>query len=714
MPDMEMTRKLFSKSMWLLLLAGLAVNVALVWVTGAFGIPLYLDSIGTVIVAALGGVLPGIAVGFFSNCITALISVSPDPMTLYYGFLNVLIAVAAAWLSRRGLLLKWYGRGLAVAIFAVIGGALGSVVTWMLYGFSFGQGISAPLAKLFYRVLHMGEFAAQFGADMCIDIVDKAVTVAAACLALRLLPWRLLDTLPLGAVYRQCKKPSAPARSGQAKPEDLRAELLFRRRSIRTKITLLLVAATTILSVVAMTISGISFKERLIRQYSAVCSDTVSMMLPKLDGGRVDDYLALGEAAEGYLETKQALYDIFENGEHIKYMYVYAIRADGCHVVFDLDADALAGQPVGDVVAFDDSFPYVEQLLAGEEIPPLITDDTYGWLLTVYKPVRTPDGTVATYAAADIDMQEIRTEMYSFCIGIASLLFGVMVVITAFSLWYCDRKLLAPMGVLVEQARDFDFDGSHSGHRVRDRRQITTGDEIEEVFTAMCRTEDTIACRVAELKDKNVEISRMQRNIIYTLANMVENRDGNTGGHIRRTAGYVRLIGEKLLAAGLYPELVSESYLKQLYDSAPLHDIGKVKIPDAVLNKPGRLTAEEFELMKTHTTEGAAILRTSLSDIEDGTWLTTAIDMAEHHHERWDGKGYPSGLAGEAIPLCARIMAVSDVFDALVSVRSYKSAFGFEESMQIIREGAGTQFDPQIAALFEAAAPEVRRIMASE
>lgn len=141
--------KLFSRSTLLLFLSGLALNVLLVWATDVFKLPLYLDSVGTVISAALGGALPGIAVGFFSNCITSLLSVSPDPMTLYYGFLNVLIAVSAAELSKRGLLRKWYGLLTALLLFSLIGGALGSIITWILYGFSFGQGVSAPLANFF-------------------------------------------------------------------------------------------------------------------------------------------------------------------------------------------------------------------------------------------------------------------------------------------------------------------------------------------------------------------------------------------------------------------------------------------------------------------------------------------------------------------------------------------------------------------------------------
>ncbi|MCI2056602.1 MAG: HD domain-containing protein, partial [Oscillibacter sp.] len=166
----------------------------------------------------------------------------------------------------------------------------------------------------------------------------------------------------------------------------------------------------------------------------------------------------------------------------------------------------------------------------------------------------------------------------------------------------------------------------------------------------------------------------------------------------------------ELIKNGIYPDVLNEKYVKMLYDSAPLHDIGKVKIPDAILNKPGKLTDDEFALMKTHTTEGANILRASLSEIEDNAWLSMAIDMAESHHERWDGNGYPNGLSGENIPLSARIMAVSDVFDALVSKRSYKEAFPIEDAMAIIRDCAGSQFDPKIVAVFVNAEAEVRKI----
>lgn len=694
--------------MLILFLAGLTLNIGLVWITGVFDIPLYLDSIGTVLVAVLGGMLPGIAVGFLSNSITSLLSVSPDPMTLYYGFLNVLLAMMAAWLSQKGLLRRWYGQILAVVSLSLIGGGLGFVITWMLYGFTLGQGASAALANTLLQQLHLSEFSAQLVASLWTDLADKLVTVAILDAVIWLLPQRVLAQLPLGYIYA---KPGPDAALAEA-PAQPQAQRLFRRRSIRTKITLLIMISSAVLSILALTISVSIYRSKQIDQYSVLCGDIVSMMLAKIDGDRVEDYLSQTEPSADYEQTKHALHDILDNAALIKYMYVYAFRPDGRHVVFDLDAADFAGESVGTVLPYTTAFPHLEQMLAGEaDIPPSITNGSYGWLLTAYKPVYNAANDVVAYAAADIDMQQINTNLYSFSISIASLLFGVMIVIAAISLRYGDKGLLEPMSVLVEQARSFRYADTPGTARVRDRLGVKTGDELEEIFDTMCRTEDAIAKYVSELTAKTLEISLMQRNIIYTLANMVENRDGNTGGHIKRTASYVQLIGRRLMENGLYGGRIDEEFVKMLAVSAPLHDIGKIKIPDAVLNKPGKLTDEEFALMKTHTTQGAAILRASLSDIEDGSWLSMAIAMAEYHHERWDGSGYPKGLSGEGIPLCARIMAVSDVFDALISKRSYKPAYSLEDAIARLQEGAGSHFDPQIVAVFTGAEAEIRRII---
>ncbi|MCM1104799.1 MAG: HD-GYP domain-containing protein [Clostridium sp.] len=198
-------------------------------------------------------------------------------------------------------------------------------------------------------------------------------------------------------------------------------------------------------------------------------------------------------------------------------------------------------------------------------------------------------------------------------------------------------------------------------------------------------------------------VSGMQSGMIRFMAEVVENRDDNTGGHIRRTAEYVECIAKELKRQGVYSDLLTDRYLNDMVIAAPLHDIGKIHIPDAVLNKPGKLTDEEFEVMKTHTTAGEELLTHAKEELGESGYLNTALKMAAYHHEWWNGKGYPYGISGEEIPLCARIMAVADVFDALTSKRCYKSAMPVEKAYAIIREESGTHFDPAVVEAFFAA-----------
>ena len=203
----------------------------------------------------------------------------------------------------------------------------------------------------------------------------------------------------------------------------------------------------------------------------------------------------------------------------------------------------------------------------------------------------------------------------------------------------------------------------------------------------------------------------MQDGLIITMADMVENRDSDTGAHIQKTAAYVKIIVEGLVKKGYYPEKITPKFVSDVVRSAPLHDVGKINIPDNVLNKPGKLTPEEFEIMKTHTIHGKKIIENAISTVNGENYLKEARNMASYHHERWDGKGYPEGLHGEVIPLSARIMAVADVFDALTSPRVYKPAFPLDEALEILKDGSGKQFDPKCVEVFFEALPEVKVIL---
>ena len=198
---------------------------------------------------------------------------------------------------------------------------------------------------------------------------------------------------------------------------------------------------------------------------------------------------------------------------------------------------------------------------------------------------------------------------------------------------------------------------------------------------------------------QNMRIEKIQNSVISSLATVVEERDENTGGHIMRCEIYVEKLLDRMKSEGSYLQL-TEEYSSYIAMAAAMHDIGKIKIPDRILNKPGRLTDEEYDIMKKHSIYGAEIIRKTMGDIEETDYITVAYNIARYHHERYDGKGYPDGLKGEDIPLEARVMALADVYDALISERVYKKAFSVEKAREIILDGSGTQFDPCLVPLF--------------
>ncbi len=214
-----------------------------------------------------------------------------------------------------------------------------------------------------------------------------------------------------------------------------------------------------------------------------------------------------------------------------------------------------------------------------------------------------------------------------------------------------------------------------------------------------------------EVARRTRQVAELQDVTIRAMASLAETRDNETGNHIRRTQHYVEALARQLQNHPRFAEELTNDAIEMIFKSAPLHDIGKVGIPDRILLKPGALTPEEFDVMKTHTTLGLeAILAAERETTQDNPFFRYAKEITYSHQEKWDGSGYPQGLVGNTIPLSARLMAVADVYDALISVRVYKPAFSHEQAVQIIEEGRGSHFDPDMIDAFLTLSEEFRRI----
>ena len=684
-------------SLLLLIAGGVLINVIGARLALFFRLPLFLDSIGTVLAAALGGYMPGIAVGFLTNVLNGL----SDFTTAYYSSINVLIAICSAYLAGKGAFRRVSRLPAAALVLALIGGGLGSILTWFLYGGGIGEGISASIARSFYESGKLSLFLSQLSADLLIDLIDKLVTVLIAALVLRLVPQRFSDRF----------RPAGQGEFTTAGPQAVR------RFSLRNK-TLFMISASVLLIAVTVSLVSLSlFRRAIVEEKEKMALGIAKTAASVFDHDRVEEYLSDGEAAPGYVESAARLSAIMESNDDISYVYVYQIREDGCHVVFDPDTGDTAGEAPGSVVAFDEAFlPYREDLLAGRPLPgPVISDETYGWLLTVYLPVYNDAGECRCYVGVDLSMAALTAAGNVFLVKILSLFFGFFVLILAIGVYAAEREIIQPVNQIAAVSSAFatESDETRKGSLDQIRTlDIQTGDEIENLYLSVRKmSEDTVAY-IDDAQKKNEQIARLQNGLIMVLADLVESRDKCTGNHVRNTAAYAKLIMDKMRETGKHTDELTDSYLLEVENGAPLHDVGKIQIPDALLNKPGKLTDEEFAEMKCHTLRGTEIIDRAIGMVSDEStdYLQEARNLTLYHHERWDGKGYPKGLKGDEIPLSARIMAVADVFDALVARRSYKEGFPFDTAVDIIRKESGTHFDPEVVEAFLLCQDEVKKI----
>lgn len=683
---------------------GVFLNFALSFLLYKVELPMYFDSIGTIGVAAVCGMLPGFLVAVFTNLICSLY----NPFAIYYAILSVLMAGVTAVFVHRKYFKKKYMYLVFILILALIAGGLGSIIQLLLLG-----------QPQYVEVSHLSEYmATRFGlnyyiwffiVNTCLNIVDKGMSVWVVFFVLRLIPEKKLEGIwdigwhqrPLTPVEMKRIKLSSKKNGGK----------LQKRISIMLVMTAF--TMTIIMGVISMHLFYTNAKER----YIANATGAAKMASKVINTDRLDAYAKKGHELGDYIEIENALYDIRSNFEGVEYLYIVRIREDGCQFIFDLATDTEEPYAPGEIVPFDAAFEqYLPALFAGEEIAPIESNEKFGWVVTKYYPVKDYSGSTVCYACADVKMDYVSDYFKGYVIKVVLIFSGFFLLILAFGMWLSRYFLVYPINSMAACTNDFMSDDDNQTALEENVRKIKaldihTGDEIENLYRTLCTMTESTSEKMKDVRQQAKAINQMQTGLIITMADLVENRDSDTGYHIQKTADYVKIILTGLKKKGYYSKKLTPKFIADVEMSAPLHDIGKINIPDAVLNKPGKLTDEEYEIMKTHTTAGKAIMEKAISTVRGESYLKEARNMAAYHHEKWDGSGYPEGLKGEVIPLSARIMAVADVFDALTARRVYKDPMPFEKAMDIIVKDSGTHFDPKCVEVFVEAEKEVRRVL---
>ena len=682
------------------IVVGILLNILGTRLNAMLGLPLFIDDIGTILSAMVGGYIPCITVGFFSNIINGL----SDSYSIYYCIISVLIAVAAVSFADKLRRYKVPYILLGIVVFALIGGVGGGMLTWLINGMGFGEGYAVNMAADINRVVPMGYFLSNLLSNFLIDLVDKAIVTVIALVIYKLLPLKLLAFIHTQSWYyiTILEKNDGHNR---------------KRLSLRWKTTLVVSISTTLVASAAIGISILQYHDSTIAEYEENGRFAAHVISDHLDKDRIAEFLSKGEKAEGYKDTEELLSTVIRLSPEIKYAYVYRVEEDGTHVVFDADTTEVKADEPGDVIRYDDSIrKYKDRFLKGEPIPTDITNDEYGWLLTVYEPVADSTGKVQCYIGVDMEMNRLRSDEIAFLAKIISLFLGFLILIRTYAVWLAERHIVKPINSIAHVSRHSGYDTPEAREkwiRMLDMLDVRTGDEIETLYEEYKKAAHQTVRYIEELQHKSEQLTKLQNGLIMVLADMVESRDQCTGDHVFKTAAYTEIILWQMKKDGFYGDMLSEKFIDEVVNSAPLHDVGKITVSDTILNKPGKLTDEEFRIMQRHTIEGGKIIDKAIELVDEDTgYLTEAKNLALYHHEKWNGKGYPEGLKGEEIPLSARVMAVADVFDALVSRRSYKEPFTVDKAFDIIREDAGSHFDPLVAQAFLNAQDEVRRIAA--
>ncbi|WP_051688924.1 HD-GYP domain-containing protein [Butyrivibrio sp. AE2032] len=501
--------------------------------------------------------------------------------------------------------------------------------------------------------------------------------------------------------------------------------------SIKIVTAIYSVAVIVVLTIITVIVGYRLYEKHVMEHYSKYTTTVLEYAYSVTKEYSFGDMIAAREMPDAYEQMRAGLNHVKESSE-IDYLYAvyfddvndinsltYAINTKTAKELENGGTYTYLGTPCEEGSFQEDTLLTLhEAVLTKRQESGVLQgySEGYGYMFNGYKVIFDSNDEPAGLLCVEINVSNIKSELNRYIRNIALFVAAFTIIITIIFVALSEYYIIYPITKLTDSAKDFIRNIGNQESIDRSVRELKSIDirsenEIGELYKTVSKMESDMADQYRDIRQYSENVMKMQDGLIILMADMVEKRDSDTGDHIQKTAAYVRIILRGLKRKGYYLEKLTPQYMEYVEKSAPLHDVGKIRIPDAVLNKPGKLTPEEYEIMKTHASAGKEIINKAITTVEGETYLREACNMAAYHHERWDGTGYPEGLKGEEIPLSARVMAVADVFDALCSRRIYKPAFPIEDALKIIEEGKGTQFDPKCVEVFLEALPDIKAVL---
>lgn len=543
----------------LICLAGLVLNLIGSVAVKFLGLPIYLDTGGTIFIAALGGYVPGIAVGFFTN----LIKAGFHPSEMYFATVSVVIAIVTTFFSRKGFFDNLAKVFTLIMLLTFVTGTCNVLIESLVNATSSMNGTISGYKLNFIK-------------NFLFESLDKGLSVWIAFALLNITPEDIKRK------FRLLGQRQAPL-SDEMKRVISKQNYLS--SSLRTKMLLIMTVSSLFVATSIALISYLLFKDAAIDERIKTVDGMVAVALNEINPYRINDFLEHGRAADGYYETEEKLYAIKNSSVDVKFLYVYRIEEDGCHVIFDLDTAAYKADEPGKVIPLEKTLEeYRDDLLAGRPIPPIITDDEYGYLLTLYKPLYDSAGRCVCYAAIDFSMDLLRDYLRDFVIKLIALFLGCFVFIFAIGLAFVENNIIMPVNTMAYCAKNFSYDSPlarANNVELIENLKITTGDEIENLYSALLRTTKNILRYLEHLQRAKTKVADMQVKV-YEMDELAH-KDAMTG--VKNKAAYnekTAVLDKKIStgAAQFCIVMVDVNYLKRVNDNYG-HECGNLYLMNA-------------------------------------------------------------------------------------------------------------------------------------
>ena len=557
------------KKLLIMMMFGLALNLSGAWLMRSLNSPLFFDTAGTIFVSAIFGYLPGVILGFVTNVLKSL----TNTQEFYYGSVNMLVAITAAWTAKKGWFEKPHKAMMAALVIGVSTGVLASVITWFL---NYSASTAAMLQSSAQPPIAVtGSVAAQIISDLPVTVSDKVVTVVFVYIIYKLFERFGSSFVDIGRI-----------REGESRTKSFTKT---RGASLRTRMVLILLIGSVLLSGTASVISYMLFRSNIVNEHIRMAEGLTALMSKKIDAERIDEFLEKGFDAPGYAETRNELYSLRDSYPDVEYLYVYRISDDGCHVVFDLDTEDLPAQKPGEVVEFDESFlPYRDTLLTGGEVKPIISNDSFGYLLTYYRPLYNSEGKCRCYLAVDFSMDLLSVYGSVFLVRETAIFLGFLMLILVFGISFIEHNIIRPVNMMAYCASSFAFDNeeARAGNIERIRSmQIDTGDEIENLYKAFLKTTEDSMEYVENLKHARGLVEDMQEQL--SELDEIAYRDSLTG--VKNKAAYDLCAStfDRIISDGAMEKdsiaivMVDINYMKKINDTYG-HESGNIYLINSV------------------------------------------------------------------------------------------------------------------------------------